>query len=286
MDNPNPIRYSDLITPDNSIEQLISQLEALISKYEDLRSRVQTAAAETAKEMKGLSGATEEQRQAILKSTEASDKLLAEYQKIDNELLNAKKAQAEVNAVNREYSQIAKLLEQVNRSKEGSYNRLSAQYRLNKIALNEMSEAERKSTEYGRQLETETKAIYEEMNRLQKATGMSQLQVGQYERALGSALGVKGKFLNILTDTNKASETFKGILNTLKTPLGAIIGLVGAAVAAFKLFKDSIHETQQTGDALDYEVAGWTNTWDLFKKSISTVDFSHNCMWPSLFLNG
>lgn len=274
MDNPNPIRYSDLITPDNSIEQLISQLEALISKYEDLRSRVQTAASETAKEMKNLSGATEEQRQAILKSTEASDKLLAEYQKIDNELLNAKKAQAEVNAVNREYSQIAKLLEQVNRSKEGSYNRLSAQYRLNKIALNEMSEAERKSTEYGRQLETETKAIYEEMNRLQKATGMSQLQVGQYERALGSALGVKGKFLNILTDTNKASETFKGILNTLKTPLGAIIGLVGAAVAAFKLFKDSIHETQQTGDALDYEVAGWTNTWDLFKKSISTVDFS------------
>lgn len=274
MDNPNPIRYSDLITPDNSIEQLISQLEALISKYEDLRSRVQTAAAETAKEMKGLSGATEEQRQAILKSTEASDKLLAEYQKIDNELLNAKKAQAEVNAVNREYSQIAKLLEQVNRSKEGSYNRLSAQYRLNKIALNEMSEAERKSTEYGRQLETETKAIYEEMNRLQKATGMSQLQVGQYERALGSALGVKGKFLSVLTDTNKATETFKGILNVLKTPLGAIIGLVGAAVAAFKLFKDSIHETQQTGDALDVEVAGWTNTWDLFKKSISTVDFS------------
>lgn len=274
MDNPNPIRYSDLITPDNSIEQLISQLEALISKYEDLRSRVQTAASETAKEMKNLSGATEEQRQAILKSTEASDKLLAEYQKIDNELLNAKKAQAEVNAVNREYSQIAKLLEQVNRSKEGSYNRLSAQYRLNKIALNEMSEAERKSTEYGRQLETETKAIYEEMNRLQKATGMSQLQVGQYERALGSALGVKGKFLSVLTDTNKATETFKGILNVLKTPLGAVIGLVGAAVAAFKLFKDSIHETQQTGDALDVEVAGWTNTWDLFKKSISTVDFS------------
>ena len=274
MDNPNPIRYSDLITPDNSIEQLIAQLEALISKYEDLRSRVQTAAAETAKEMKGLSGATEEQRQTILKSTEASDKLLAEYQKFNDELLEAKKNQAQLNAANREATQIAKLLEQLNRSKEGSYNRLSAQYRLNKIALNEMSEAERKTTDFGKQLETETKAIYEEMNRLQKATGMSQLQVGQYERALGSALGVKGKFLSVLTDTNKASETFKGILNTLKTPLGAIIGLVGAAVAAFKLFKDSIHETQQTGDALDYEVAGWTNTWDLFKKSISTVDFS------------
>lgn len=274
MDNPNPIRYSDLITPDNSIEQLISQLNALIAKYEEMRSKIQSAASETVKEMKGLSGATEEQRQNILKNTEASDKLLAEYQKLDNELLNAKKAQAEVNAANREATQIAKLLEQINRSEEGSYNRLSAQYRLNKIALNEMSEAQRKGTEYGRQLEKETKAIYEEMNRMQKATGMSQLQVGQYERALGSAIGVNSKFLGVLTDTNKATETFKGIINVLKTPLGAVIGLVGAATAAFKLFKATIHETQQTGDALDREVAGWTNTWDLFKKSVATVDFS------------
>lgn len=274
MDNPNPIRYSDLITPDNSIQNLIAQLDALISKYDEMRSKVQSQAAATAKSMETLSGATEEQQKELLKNAEASQALLTELQKLNSEEFNAKKAKAELNAASREEAQLAKLLTQLNNSKEGSYNKLSAQYRLNKMALNEMSEAERKSTEYGRKLEAETNAIYEEMNRLQKATGMAQLQVGHYERALGSVLGVNTQFVSVLTDTDKAMETFKGILNVIKTPIGAVIGLVGAAVAAFKLFKDSVHETQATGDQFDNAMAGWNNTWAIFKKSISTVDFS------------
>ena len=274
MDNPNPIFYKDLITPDDSITKLIDQLTALIAKYEEMRGKVQGAAAETAKAMGNLSGATEEQRQEILKNTEASDKLVAEYRKLVDSELEAQKAKAQLNQANREANQIAKLVVQYNEAAAGSYNQLSAQYRLNKIALNEMSEAERKGTEYGRKLELESKAIYEEMNRLQKATGKSQLQVGQYERALGSALGVNSKFLDILTDSRKATETFHNVLNVLKTPLGAVIGVVGAATAAFKLFKESVHETQTSGDSLDRTVAGWRNTWDLFRKAVASVDFT------------
>jgi len=273
MDNPNPIYYRDLITPDNSITDLISQLDELIKEYENAKSKIQGAAADIAKGMQGVSGASEEQRKSIVLSTEASQKLLAEYNKIDDELLNAKKAQAELNAVNREYNQIAKLLTEVNAAKEGSYKQLSAQYRLNKIALNEMSKAERENTEFGRKLEAETKAIYERMNELQKATGKAQLQVGQYERALGGLVGVNGRFLNVLTDSNTAVNTFKGVLRALATPLGAIIGAVGAVTAAFKLFQSSVHSTQQSGDALDADMAGWSATWELFKKSVASVDF-------------
>lgn len=274
MDNPNPIRYSDLITPDNSITDLIKQLDALIAKYEEMRGKVQSQAAEAAKGMNTLSGATEAQQRELLKNAEASQALLEQLKQLNTEEFNAKKAKAELNAASREETQLAKLLVQLNNSQEGSYNKLSAQYRINKMALNEMSEAERKNTEYGRKLEAETKAMYEEMNRLQLATGKAQLQVGHYERALGSALGVNTQFVSVLTDTDKAMETFKGVLNVIKTPIGAVIGLVGAAVAAFKLFKESIHETQTTGDSFDSAMAEWNNTWSLFKKAVSTVDFS------------
>ena len=274
MDNPNPIKYSDLISPDNSITNLIAQLDELIQKYDAAKSKIQGDAEDVAKSMRDVSGATEEQRKTILQNTEATNKLVAEYTKLVDEELQAQKTKAELNAANREANQIAKLVVQLNSSAEGSYNKLSAQYRLNKIALNEMSEAQRKGTEMGRKLESETKAIYEEMNRLQKATGKSQLQVGQYERALGNLVGVKTQYIEVITDASKRSEFFHGVLNLLKSPIAILIGVVGGLTAAFKLWMDSAHETQTTGDALDREVAGWSATWELFKKSVATVDFS------------
>ena len=274
MDNPNPIRYSDLITPDSSITDLIAQLDALISKYDSARAKIQGDAADVAKSMRDVSGATEEQRKAILQDTEASDKLVAEYIKLVDAQLEAQKTKAQLTQAAREETQIAKLVVQYNNAAEGSYNKLSAQYRLNKIALNEMSEAQRKGTEYGRKLEAETKAIYEEMNRLQKATGKSQLQVGQYERALGNLVGVKTQYIEVLTDSTKRSELFHGVINLLKSPIAALIGVVGGLTAAFKLWIASARETQTTGDSLDREMAGWSATWDLFKKAVASVDFS------------
>lgn len=274
MDNPSPIYYRDLITPDDSITKLISQLDMLIGKYDEAKSKIQSAAQEAAKAMNNLSGATEDQREQIKLTTEQSEKLVAEYRDVSSAQWKVTQAFVEAKNAKKEGAQIDKLVTQINTSLEGSYNRLSAMYRLNKIRLNEMSEAQRKGTEAGRKLEAETKAIYEEMNRLQKATGKSQLQVGQYERALGGALGVNSRFLSVLTDTSKVTETFKGALATLATPIGIAIGAVAALVGAFKLFKESIHSTQATGDAFDVAMGGWTATWEVFKKSVSTVDFS------------
>ena len=217
MDNPNPIRYSDLITPDNSINDLIKQLDALIAKYEEMRGKIQSQAAEAAKSMNNLSGATEEQQKAILENAQASQTLYEELKKVNNELLNAKREQAQANAASREATQLAKLETQLNQSKEGSYNKLSAQYRLNKMALNEMSKAERESTEYGRQLEKETKAIYEEMSRLQKATGKYTLEVGHYENALK---GLPGPINQVVSGFSNMRSNLSSIANS-GLPLGA-----------------------------------------------------------------
>lgn len=183
MDNPNPIYYRDLITPDDSITKLIEQLGELISTYDTAKSKIQGAAQQVTQNMQGVSGATEEQRKQIQLLTEQSDKLVAEYRDVTTAQWKATQAFAEANAAKKESAQIDKLITQINTSAEGSYNRLSAQYRLNKIRLNEMSAEERKATEAGKQLEAETAAIYEEMKALQEATGKHQLNVGNYADA-------------------------------------------------------------------------------------------------------
>lgn len=81
-----------------------------------------------------------------------------------------------------EANRVAQLQAQIANSAEGSYNRLSAQYALNKIRLNQMSAAEREAVGVGKQLEKETNAIYQQMIKLQEATGNYRLSVGHYQR--------------------------------------------------------------------------------------------------------
>lgn len=61
----------------------------------------------------------------------------------------------------------------------GTYGNLSAQYSRLKIEINQTSDAAKRSA-----LEAHAKQIYEEMNRLQLATGKAQLQVGKYDLAV------------------------------------------------------------------------------------------------------
>lgn len=82
----------------------------------------------------------------------------------------------------KEANQIAQLQATIANSAEGSYNRLSAQYALNKIRLNQMSAAEREAADSGKKLETETNAIYQQMIKLQEATGNYRLSVGHYQK--------------------------------------------------------------------------------------------------------
>lgn len=200
MDNPNPIRYSDLITPDNSITDLIAQLDALIAKYNTVKTNIQGAAQQAAQSMSNLSGATEEQRKQIELLTTESDKLTAAYKKSnDAESETYRRRQQVISAV-KEQQRIDKLIVEINNSKEGSYKRLSAQYRLNKIRLNEMTAEERRTAGVGKELETETRLIYEEMSRLQQATGKYTLEVGHYQNALKGLPGPIGQVVTNLTN--------------------------------------------------------------------------------------
>lgn len=234
MDNPNPIKYSDLIQPDNSIQNLIAQLDELISKYDAAKAKIQGAANEAAKSMQNLSGATEQQRQQITLLTEQSDKLAKEYERTNVAERETYRRRQEIISAVKEEQRIDKLLVEINNNAVGSYNRLSAQYRLNKIRLNEMTAEQRRSTEEGRKLETETRLIYEEMSRLQKATGKYTLEVGHYENALKSLPGPMGQvvssFSNMKTQLGAISSSSLPLaqkaLQGFSTVLSGTIGLV------------------------------------------------------------
>ena len=216
MDNPNPIRYSDLITPDNSITNLIAQLDELIAKYEAAKNKIQGAASEAAKSIQNLSGATDEQRQQIAALASESEKLAAQYAKNDTAERQAYRDKQQLIQATKEQQRIDKLLVEIANSAEGSYKRLSAQYRLNKIRLNEMSLAEREGTEAGRQLVKETRQIYEEMSRLQKETGKYTLEVGRYENALR---GLPGPINQVVSGFSNMRGQL-GAISKSELPLG------------------------------------------------------------------
>ena len=315
MAGSNPVYYKDLIHPDDSIEQLIKQLIEVKGIYDDVTSLIKKNAAEIQSALKGISGATAENRETIgkyandaaklerqftelsssskmlegniqglnatkqksanltkqeiqfiesakgsYKEMEAELKLVTnklksmtqeqalssnEGAKLINRIIELKdrmrayddaiklkiQSQIRYNAENqaanasesarktvlaemaaleqklafakseenvqlklytqqiREANQEAKLQAQIANSAEGSYNRLSAQYSLNKIKLNQMSKEMRSSTEEGKALEKQTAEIYTEMIRLQEATGNYKLSVGNYARSW-NGLGV------------------------------------------------------------------------------------------------
>lgn len=182
-DNNNPIKYSDLVSPDDSITKLINQLDQLSDAYMNTLKNIKSEAITVKAALEGVSGATENGRKTIRGASADTDKLTRAAKDLAfAESENAKRL-AELKQAQKEANELNKLTTRLNQSAEGSYNRLSAQYSINKIYLNNMTVEEREATAEGRKLVEETKAIYDEMKRLQEATGKTSLNVGNYSDA-------------------------------------------------------------------------------------------------------
>ena len=69
-DNNNPIKYSDLISPDNSITDLIKQLDELSDTYTNALKNIKAEAILLAEILKKVSGATEDGRKPTKKAAD------------------------------------------------------------------------------------------------------------------------------------------------------------------------------------------------------------------------
>lgn len=229
-EQPNPIKYSDLIKPDNSISDLIKQLEDLQKVYSDTAAKLKEQALQVTASLKGVSGATEEGRKAINDAAAATEKLSNEEKKVTAAEQKNTKALIELKLQQQEQNKIEKLTAKLANATAGSYNALSAQYALNKIRINAMSQAERDAAEKSEQLISKTNALMDAMKRMQAETGQHQLNVGNYKSALdGLGKAMQGLMGNA---GQLASGLGVGGLGGSFSSLAAGAGPVGLAVAA------------------------------------------------------
>lgn len=248
-----PIKYSDLIAPDNSINELITKLEQLGSTFATTIAGIKQQASGLAASLQQVNGATHQGQQATQQAAKETDKLAQAQKQLSFAQSENAKELAKLKSQIKETNDITKLQEKLNRSVEGSYNRLSAQYSLNKIKLNQMSQAERENTAAGRQLVKETNDIYQRMKQLQEVTGKYQLNVGNYTNAIISAIGANrgfaGSIMNITNNTTNISQAMQAaggnvkafgtaLLGLLTNPVFLVIAGIAATGAAFKFWMD------------------------------------------------
>lgn len=185
MDN-NKIHYSDLVSPDvqQGFESWIDQIKQLQAQSEVSIGEIKKKMEELRKQMTAPSGGGNIPKPNTQPVVDEIDKLREVYKNLKVDVQLYDDAIQALNKSERERKRVLQANVEIGRTREDSYDRLSAQYTALKTLVNNMTTAEREQTDAGRTLVENLKDIYERMNAMQQATGKFQLQVGQYSKAV------------------------------------------------------------------------------------------------------
>lgn len=185
MEN-NPIKYSDLVSPDvqQGFQSWIDQIKQLQAQSEASIDAIKTKMEGLRKQMTAPSGGGNIPKPNTKPVVDEIDKLREVYKSLKVDVQLYDEAIKALNNSDRERKRVLQANTEIERSRENSYDRLSAQYTALKTLVNNMTTAEREQTDAGKNLVENLKNIYEQMNAMQQATGKFQLQVGQYDKAV------------------------------------------------------------------------------------------------------
>lgn len=209
----------DIINLKNQIKALDDQMKPHIQTLTEVQKAEQKLAylqSEEGQKLLDLKAKIAEVTAARKQQKTATDPLMQAQEKLayarseENQQLKLYSTQI------KEANQISQLQATIANSAEGSYNRLSAQYALNKIKLNQMSQAEREAADSGKKLETETAVIYQKMIKLQEATGNYRLSVGHYQKTWdGLGLSISQVVRELPAAAISLNTFFLGISNNI-----------------------------------------------------------------------
>lgn len=209
----------DILNLKNQIKALDDQMKPHVQTLTEVQKAEQKLAylqSEEGKKLLDLKAkiaeltAARRQHKAIIDPLVQAQEKLAYAKSDENKQLKLYSTQI------REANQIAQLQVTIANSAEGSYNRLSAQYALNKIKLNQMSQAEREAADGGKKLEAETAAMYQQMIKLQEATGNYRLSVGHYQKTWdGLGLSISQVIRELPAAAVSLNTFFLGISNNI-----------------------------------------------------------------------
>ena len=210
---------NDILNLKNQIKALDDQMKphiqtlSEVEKAEQRLAYLQSDEGKRLLELKAkiaeLTSARKQQKATVDPLAQAQEKL-AYAQSEENQQLKLYSTQI------KEANRVAQLQATIAASAEGSYNRLSAQYELNKIKLNQMSAAEREAADSGKKLEAETNEIYQQMIKLQEATGNYKLSVGHYQKTWdGLGISISQAVRELPAAAVSLNTFFLGISNNI-----------------------------------------------------------------------
>lgn len=235
MAGQNPIKASHLYEDTGEILKVIAQLKEFESGMDNVRKRAKTLKDELA----GLSTEQEDSKDKAKKASKEADELAKAYKNYEKSISDTQSELIRLRKETAKNNQVTRLQIKLADSAEGSYDQLSAQYSLNKIRLNQMSDAQRNATKQGKLLEKQTKEIYERMKELQEATGKHTLSIGDYSKgtaelldklsAMPGAAGAAGAGVSALGNT---------LIGLAKNPVVlTITAIIAGLTALFGLFR-------------------------------------------------
>lgn len=219
--------------------QTLSEVEKAEQRLAYLQSDEGKRLIELKAKIAELTSARKQQKATVDPLTQAQEKL-AYAQSEENKQLKLYSTQI------KEANRVAQLQATIAASAEGSYNRLSAQYELNKIKLNQMSAAEREAADGGKKLETETNALYQQMIKLQEATGNYRLSVGHYQKTWdGLGISISQVVRELPAAAVSLNTFFLGISNNIPMVVDEINRLRAQNKALQEEGKETINITKQ-----------------------------------------
>ena len=209
----------DILNLKNQIKALDDQMKPHIQTLTEVQKAEQKLAylqSEEGQKLLDLKAKIAEVTAARRQQKTATDPLVQAQEKLAYARSEENKQLKLYSTQIKEANQIAQLQVTIANSAEGSYNRLSAQYALNKIRLNQMSQAEREAADSGKKLEAETAAIYQQMIKLQEATGNYRLSVGHYQKTWdGLGISVSQVVRELPAVAVSLNTIFLGISNNI-----------------------------------------------------------------------
>lgn len=209
----NPIKPEDLFSTDftEKLDDIVSKLEVAMNTITSKMSEVQQAAKRLAN-TNASSGAAQSTRQhaaAVQALSEEYKSLLRDYGIYANTL-------EEVTSVQRDQNQILKLQQQYTEAAAGSFNKMSAEYRLLKVAANALDPSVKENAKNFKYLQERLSELYSTMNKYQQSTGKYTMQVGDYSKALNVlSLSTQQILREMPTLANSTSQFFMAISNNV-----------------------------------------------------------------------
>lgn len=143
------IRYSDIITPDDSIDRLIKSLEDVDKTFRELMGNVRTSAANMSKSLKDVSGATSEGRKEIDAAAVAAERLAKAEQELAIASTEAGKQTAYVKAQTAELNRESATTQKFFDAAAGSYAGLNSELKLVSAQYKALSKEQRENSKEG-----------------------------------------------------------------------------------------------------------------------------------------